>query len=103
VIVTAGGENIYPEELEQYFMGDIIKEILVQEHNGRLVALVYSNDNPLTFQYMKQLNDRLPMHKMLHEFKILQDPFVRNSQLKIMRSMYKYENFVRSDTVLLSL
>jgi long-chain acyl-CoA synthetase len=117
LIVSSGGKNVYPEEIEAHF-GDsrVIGEILVigrkepafggeqifavavphydalrEDHPGR------EGDDDFIRELMKreieQVNRSLPGYKKISDFILRHDPFEKNAQQKIRRFLYKsYEN-----------
>ena len=47
MIVVAGGKNIFPEDVEAvYGKSDLIQELAVLDHDGRLVALIVPQVEP---------------------------------------------------------
>jgi len=117
LIVSAGGKNIYPEEIEANFNGSrIIAEILVvgrkeREYGGEAIfAVVVPNyeyiksDHPgkeeddafihmLVKREIEKVNRGLVVYKKISDFTLRKEPFEKNAQQKIKRFMYKsYEN-----------
>jgi len=116
LIVTSGGKNIYPEEIEVLFSSRVIAEILVvgrkaKDGSGELIYAVvvpsYENikedfpgkesDEAFIRAEVKKLvedaNRKLPAYKKISDFTIRKEPFEKNAQQKIKRFMYKeYEN-----------
>ncbi|GHV78356.1 long-chain-fatty-acid--CoA ligase [Spirochaetia bacterium] len=117
LIVSSGGKNVYPEEIEAHFDGSrVIAEILVlgrkepdyggeeifavavpnlealeQDHPGKTL------DDSFIFDLMKKeieaVNRSLPGYKKISGFALRREPFEKNAQQKIRRFMYKsYEN-----------
>jgi long-chain acyl-CoA synthetase len=112
LIVSAGGKNIYPEEIEACFDGSrSIGEILVtgkkDEAGGEEVyALVYPNyealaedypgktlDDSFVFELVKkeieQANRGLTGYKKISDFRLVKEEFEKNAQKKIRRFLYK--------------
>jgi long-chain acyl-CoA synthetase len=113
LIVSSGGKNIYPEEIEACFEGSrIVGEILVMgrrepESGGELVfAAVYPNwealkadypdkelDAEVVYNLIKQeveaKNRTLVGYKKISGFKVVAVPFEKNAQEKIKRYLYK--------------
>jgi long-chain acyl-CoA synthetase len=112
LIVSAGGKNIYPEEIEACFDGSrVIGEILIMakkdENNGEEVyALVYPNyetlaeDNPnqkleesfvhdLVKKEVEKANRSLTGYKKISDFRLVHEEFEKNAQKKIKRFLYK--------------
>jgi long-chain acyl-CoA synthetase len=117
LIVSSGGKNIYPEEIEAHFaLSRVIAEILVvgrrepafggeqihavvvpsfeniaQDHPGR------ENDEAFIRALVKKeiegVNRHLPGYKKIIDFTIRREPFEKNAQQKIRRFLYRsYEN-----------
>jgi long-chain acyl-CoA synthetase len=117
LIVSSGGKNIYPEEIESHFEGSrIIGEILVigrreKKFGGeQIFAVVVPNyealreDRPgaelggaqvqeLVKQEIEAVNRSLVGYKKICDFTLRKEPFEKNAQQKIRRFLYKsYEN-----------
>jgi len=117
LIVSSGGKNIYPEEIEANFNNSrVIGEILVvgrkKPSNGgeEIVAVTVPNfetlaeDHPgkekdeafikaLIKREIEKANRSLPAYKKISDFILRTEPFEKNAQQKIRRFMYKsYEN-----------
>jgi long-chain acyl-CoA synthetase len=113
LIVSSGGKNIYPEEIEQHFDGSrVVGEILVvgrKDSGGGdvIFAVVYPNkealaedqgDRKLDEALMKALvkaeiekvNRLLPGYKKIADFALTSEPFEKNAQQKIRRFLYKH-------------
>jgi long-chain acyl-CoA synthetase len=112
LIVSAGGKNIYPEEIEVYFGNSrAIAEILVvgrKDENGgeRIFAVAVPNydaikeDHPgkegddgfvegLVKAEVAKANRKLPVYKKISGFLVRKEPFEKNAQQKIRRFLYK--------------
>ncbi|GMO55641.1 MAG: AMP-binding protein [Termitinemataceae bacterium] len=111
LIVSGGGKNIYPEEIETYFAASrVISEILVigrKDVKGEFIFAVavpnmeflkedYPNtplDNSFIFALVKKeiedVNRQLPSYKKIQDFTIRKEPFEKNAQQKVRRFMYK--------------
>jgi long-chain acyl-CoA synthetase len=113
LIVSSGGKNIYPEEIEMYFDGSrVIAEILIvgrkeREFGGeRIVAVVVPNtetleeDHPgksadegfvrdLIKQEIEEVNRHLVGYKKITDFILRGEKFEKNAQQKIKRFLYK--------------
>ena len=117
LIVSSGGKNIYPEEIEAHFnQSKVVAEILIvgkkeKEHGGeQIFAVVVPNYENLKADYpgrendeefihglikqeISQANRRLVGYKKITDFAIRKEPFEKNAQQKIRRFLYKsYEN-----------
>jgi long-chain acyl-CoA synthetase len=113
LIVSSGGKNVYPEEIEMHFEGSrIIGEILVvgrkeKEFGGeQIFAVVVPNDETLAADYpgktlddgfihdlvkreIEAVNRRLVGYKKITDFALRREKFEKNAQQKIKRFMYK--------------
>jgi long-chain acyl-CoA synthetase len=112
LIVSSGGKNIYPEEIEAHFDGSrVIGEILVtakkDEGGGEEVyGLIYpnyetlaedypenKNDESFVFDLVKkeveQVNRGLTGYKKISDFRLVKEEFEKNAQKKIKRFLYK--------------
>jgi long-chain acyl-CoA synthetase len=118
LIVSSGGKNIYPEEIEACFANSrVIAEILIvgrrEPDNGgeHIFAVAVPNletlgedypgrelDEPLLRGLVKNeidaVNRSLPGHQKVSGFVLRREPFEKNAQQKIRRFLYKhYENW----------
>ncbi|MDR1178668.1 MAG: AMP-binding protein [Spirochaetaceae bacterium] len=113
LIVSSGGKNIYPEEIESCFEGSrVVGEILVMgrresRSGGELVfAAIYPNWETLKADYpdrtldpefvhglikkeVEAKNRGLVGYKKISGFEIMDAPFEKNAQEKIKRYLYK--------------
>jgi long-chain acyl-CoA synthetase len=117
LIVSSGGKNIYPEEIETHFHNSrIIGEILVvgrkePSYGGEQIFAVtvpnfdaLKEDHPgkenddafihdLIKKEIEEVNRTLPGYKKISDFMLRKEPFEKNAQQKIRRFLYKsYEN-----------
>jgi long-chain acyl-CoA synthetase len=113
LIVSSGGKNIYPEEIEAHFNGSrIVSEVLIvgkkeKEYGGeQIFAVVVPNTETLTQDHAGQalteaflrdvvkkeieaVNRTLVGYKKITDFALRQEPFEKNAQQKIRRFLYK--------------
>jgi long-chain acyl-CoA synthetase len=113
LIVSSGGKNIYPEEIEAHFdQSRIISEILVVgrknlESSGEDIVAVMvpnfealSDDNhgkvpdeavihSLIKKEIEKVNRTMASYKKIVDFVIQNEPFEKNAQQKIRRFLYK--------------
>ena len=117
LVVSSGGKNIYPEEIEAHFnQSSLVAEILIvgrkeKEFGGEQIYAVvvpnYENlklDHPgkenddgfiraLVKKEIEQVNRGLVGYKKITDFTLRKEPFEKNAQQKIRRFLYKsYEN-----------
>jgi long-chain acyl-CoA synthetase len=115
LIVSSGGKNVYPEEIENQFTGSrVVGEILVlgrREASGETIfAVVFPNNEALAEDYpgktltadfiydlvkneIESVNRLLPVYKKISGFMLRNEEFEKNAQQKIRRFLYKdYEN-----------
>ena len=116
LIVSSGGKNIYPEEIESHFSDSkLIEEILIvgrkkKDSGEQIFAVVVPNyenlaiDHPgkekddafireLVKQEIAQVNRTLVGYKKITDFVVRKEAFEKNAQQKIRRFLYKsYEN-----------
>ena len=117
LIVSSGGKNIYPEEIETHFHSSrLIGEILVvgrrePSYGGeQIFAVTVPNFDIIKQDYpgketddefikglikkeIEETNRSLPGYKKISDFMIRKEPFEKNAQQKIRRFLYKnYED-----------
>jgi long-chain acyl-CoA synthetase len=117
LIVSSGGKNIYPEEIESLFNGSrVVGEILVlgrRESSGEVIfAVVVPNFEALPEDYpgkkpesdsdfihnlvkveIEKANRLLPPYKKIGNFTLRYTEFEKNAQRKVRRFLYKdYED-----------
>jgi long-chain acyl-CoA synthetase len=102
MILTASGQNIYPEEIESQLNNmPCVDESLVLENDGQLVALVYPDlesvdraclrgqqVEQLMEENRKSLNTRLPGYCQISRLKVLYEEFEKTPTKKIKRRLY---------------
>ncbi len=103
LILGAGGENIYPEAIEQSFNNlHYVQESLVMERDNKLVILVYPDVEeadkngisesmyPKLMDHNKNLyNETAPAYAKISQVKIVAEPFLKTPTQKIKRYLYK--------------
>ncbi|MDR3171817.1 MAG: AMP-binding protein [Treponema sp.] len=117
LIVSSGGKNIYPEEIEVQFQGSrVVGDVLIvgrkeQEFGGeQIFAVVVPNLETLGLDYpgqelddtfltglvkkeLERVNRTLVGYKKITDFTLRREPFEKNAQQKIKRFLYKsYEH-----------
>jgi long-chain acyl-CoA synthetase len=102
MILTASGQNIYPEEIESRLNNmPCVEESLVIEREGRLLALVYPDLESVDRACLKggqvevrmeanrqELNQKLPGYAQIAKLKILYEEFEKTPTKKIKRRVY---------------
>ena len=107
MILSASGENIYPEEIEAVINSmEGIGESLVVERDGKLVALVQFNDNILDWNLegedkfieeleakkkaiMEFVNARVSKFSNIKSVEVQKEPFIKTATHKIKRFLYE--------------
>ena len=91
LIILSNGENLSPEELEEDFSRDpAVKEVLVYDENGKIVAEIFPEDdymdNQAYFNELKEkINNKRPMFKRIAVVKLRKEEFIKNGSMKIVR------------------
>lgn len=101
MILTANGQNIYPEEVEELLNAmPHVKESIVIEHNKHIVAIVSAEvdaANPLSREQLDEamksnlaaLNRELPSYCQITGIEILDGDFERTPKNSVKRYLYK--------------
>ena len=101
MILTANGQNIYPEEIEELLnaMPHVRESIIISRKNRVIAIVATDNDdsNPLTKSQLEtimksnliMLNQKLPAYSQVADIEILEDDFERTPKNSIKRFMYK--------------
>lgn len=107
MILTASGQNIYPEEIESKLNSmPYIQESLVIENNGAIIAMVYpdleavdadiKNKGNLEQWLMQRMdenkeyvNGQLPSYSVLSRIVLHPEPFEKTPTQKVKRFLYK--------------
>lgn len=102
MILTANGQNIYPEEIEELINGHpLVMESLVVGRKHGLVALVVVSQEAVSAanidreqvrhlieEAIAELNDRLPSYSRIDKCELRDTPFEKTPKLSIKRFMY---------------
>ena len=102
MILGSGGENIYPESVEDKLNNlPYVLETLVLEKDGRIIALVYPDyesldNNHITEAQIPEImeHNRIAANKLLadfsriYKFQIVSEPFQKTPTQKIKRFLY---------------
>lgn len=92
LIITSSGENISPEELEEKVLSDpAVAEAIVYELDGVLAVQIYpEKEAGAPAEYYQALLDTVnkgePVYRQLQKLIIRDEPFIRNSTGKIVRT-----------------
>ncbi|MCQ2158850.1 MAG: AMP-binding protein [Bacteroidales bacterium] len=103
MILSANGQNIYPEEIESVLNAEkYIAESLVVDRSGRLVALIYLDKEKIRkdsldaeavadipHSTMVAVNKLLPSYSQLAKVEVVVEPFAKTPKMSIKRFMYK--------------
>jgi long-chain acyl-CoA synthetase len=102
MILTASGQNVYPEEIESQLNNmPCVEESLIIDSEGKLVALVYPDLESVDRACLRgqqvevlmesnrqQLNQRLPGFAQIAKLKVLYEEFEKTPTKKIKRRLY---------------
>jgi len=114
MLVTAGGKNVFPEELEHYLnRSPFIMESLVvgvsrdSGYGDEVAALIYPDYEQLDLHFeelgtkpgdkdvlalikqeIKEAQKQLPEYKRIHRFRLMEEEFQKTSTRKIKRYLY---------------
>ena len=103
MILGPSGQNIYPEEMEAVVNNEpFVLESLVVDRGGKLVALVYLDEQALAKALLDPeakaevpdnirigANRKLPVYSQISKVEIMQEPFEKTPKMSIKRFMYQ--------------
>lgn len=103
MILSANGQNIYPEEVEAVVNNqDYVVESVVVDRAGKLVALVYLDGDAMKKAGLDEetvadlhetirinANKALPSYSQLQKVEVMDKPFEKTPKMSIKRFMYK--------------
>lgn len=104
MILSANGQNIYPEEVEAVLNNqDYVAESVVVDRESKLVALLYLNQDALkrdgitSMQQIEDLkltimagaNSSLPTYSAISKIELHEQPFEKTPKMSIKRFLYK--------------
>lgn len=103
MILSANGQNIYPEELEAVINNqEFVAESLVVDRSGKLVALVYFDEDALKSARLDEeaisdlpekirinSNRQLPGYSRISKVETVMVPFEKTPKMSIKRFLYK--------------
>ena len=103
MILSANGQNIYPEEVEAVVNSQpYVQESVVVDRSARLVALVYLDQEALRKDGLDQeaiadlperirinSDKQLPNYSQITKVEIVDQPFEKTPKMSIKRFLYK--------------
>jgi long-chain acyl-CoA synthetase len=100
MILSANGQNIYPEEIEAAVNNQpYVIESVVIDRGARLVALVYTDSEKMKADavdieefkknLMLEVNRSMPAYSKVNIVEIMDQPFEKTPKMSIKRFMYK--------------
>lgn len=103
MILTANGQNVYPEEIEELVNQlPLVAESLIVGRKHGLVALVVANEemakelklskaelNQEIEKCVKEINVKLPVYSKITSCELQDEPFAKTPKLSIKRFLYK--------------
>jgi long-chain acyl-CoA synthetase len=100
MILSANGQNIYPEEIEAVVNNQpYVIESVVVDRGARLVALVYMDVEKAKSegveleaykaQLMTEVNKSMPSYSKVNIVEYMDQPFEKTPKMSIKRFMYK--------------
>ena len=100
MILSANGQNIYPEEIEAVINNqDYVIESVVVDRGASLVALVYVDGDKLTADGLDldeqmalmrtAVNAEMPAYSKISKVEVMDQPFEKTPKMSIKRFMYK--------------
>ena len=100
MILSANGQNIYPEEVEAAVNNQpYVIESVVVDRGARLVALVYTDSDKMKAEavdveefkkaLMTEVNKSMPAYSKINLVELMDQPFEKTPKMSIKRFMYK--------------
>lgn len=103
MILSANGQNIYPEEIEAIINSqNYISESVVVDRNSKLVALVYMDKDAIRRDALDDetvsdipenvritANRQLPKYSQISKVEVVHQPFEKTPKMSIKRFLYK--------------
>ena len=100
MILSANGQNIYPEEIEAVVNNQpYVIESVVVDRGARLVALVFTDSEKMKADgadveefkksLMAEVNKSMPSYSKINLVEIMDEPFAKTPKMSIKRFMYK--------------
>ena len=100
MILSANGQNIYPEEIEAVVNNQpYVVESVVVDRGARLVALIYMDSDKAKAEgvdleeykkvIMTEVNKSMPAYSKVNVIEYMTEPFAKTPKMSIKRFMYK--------------
>ena len=100
MILSANGQNIYPEEIEATINNQpFVVESVVVDRGASLVALVYIDKEKLAESGVElgahldtikaEINRQMPAYSKISKIEVMEQPFEKTPKMSIKRFMYK--------------
>ena len=103
MILTANGQNVYPEELEAIINSQpYVSESVVVDRAGKIVGLVYLDQDAIKNAGLDQeaisdipenirlaTNRHLPGYSQIAKIEVVLEPFAKTPKMSIKRFLYK--------------
>ena len=103
MLLSANGQNIYPEEIEDKINSmDLVVESVVVQRDAKLVALVFPDYDEITGRHLSDtevknimeanrlvLNQEMPAYSKVSEIELMKEEFEKTPKKSIKRFLYK--------------
>lgn len=103
MLLSANGQNIYPEEIEDKINSmDLVVESVVVQRDTKLVALIYPDYDEITNRHLSDtevknmmeanrivLNQEMPAYSKISEIELMKEEFEKTPKKSIKRFLYK--------------
>jgi len=103
MLLSANGQNIYPEEIEDKINSmDLVVESVVVQRDAKLVALIYPDYDEISGRHLSDaevknimeanrlvLNQELPAYSKISEIELMKEEFEKTPKKSIKRFLYK--------------
>jgi long-chain acyl-CoA synthetase len=100
MILSANGQNIYPEEIEAVINNqDFVFESVVVDRGASLIALVYVDKDKIKEAGLElqaqmdvlkaEVNKAMPAYSKISKVEVMDQPFEKTPKMSIKRFMYK--------------
>lgn len=103
MLLSANGQNIYPEEIEDKINSmDLVVESVVVQRDAKLVALIYPDYDEIQNRHLSDaevknmmeanrlvLNQEMPAYSKISEIELMKEEFEKTPKKSIKRFLYK--------------